>query len=332
MTNPVDTPSLASESLSLLTRAPMFAWASLLLAPSFMWGVPAGEVAWSADMVCMLRAIGSQHPDPKLRNPDHLAQRLCPRPFELRDYPSARSEIDAAPETWAGFFYVNARTHHIDAIVQGALREGVTQVVILGSGFDSRAYRFHSAHPAVRFFELDLPETIAAKKRRLRQAFICLHAQVTLAPIDFDRQSLDEVLPPLGYDTRRKTLFILEGVTMYISEAGTAATLAFVRRHAARGSRIVFDYLLREALAAEGSRFHGMEWAAAMLVERGEPFITGWTQREAAALAKAHGLEPADDLGSADLARHYLIGSDGRPDGQMLEGSRILEARLPGKA
>ncbi len=329
MPAPFITAPASRDTLAQLARAPLLTLACLLLAPSFVWGVPTGEVSWSADAVCMLRAIGSQHPDLRLRNRDQLAQRLCPRPFELRDYAAARSEIDAAPEDWAGFFYVNARTLHIDATVDHALRDGATQIVVLGAGFDSRAWRFHAAHPGVQFFELDLPETIAEKKRRLRQAFIELHDRVTLVPIDFERESLDEVLPPLGYDAQRKTLFIFEGVAMYISEPGTAATLEFVRSHSARGSRIVLDYLLRDALGAGNSRFFGVASTAAKLVERGEPLVTGWSEREAAALVRAHRLQRVEDLGSTELAQRYLIGSDGKLDGRILEGNRILEARLP---
>ena len=298
----------------------------MMLAPSFVWSVPSGAASWSADMVCMLRAIASQHPDPKLRNPDQLAQRLCPRPFELRDYASAREQFDAEPESWAGYYYVNARTHHIDASVERAVRDGATQVVILGAGFDSRAYRMHAAHPALQFYEVDLPAVIAAKKQRLAQAFIVPHERVTFAAVDFDRQTLDEVLPRLGYDRQRKTLFILEGVTMYISEAGSAATFDFVRRHSARGSRIVYDYLLRDALDGERHRYYGIVYSAERLAAHGEPFMTGWSEAEAAAFVAAHGLQLADDFGADELARRYLIGSDGRLDGRWLQGKRIIEA------
>jgi O-methyltransferase involved in polyketide biosynthesis len=53
---------------------------------------------------------------------------------------------------------------------------------------------------------------------------------VRYAPIDFDTQRLDEVLPPLGYDPKQRTFFILEGVTMYVVEAGNGATLDFIRQ------------------------------------------------------------------------------------------------------
>jgi methyltransferase (TIGR00027 family) len=321
-------PEPRDEPLRQLSRGPLIAFACLMLAPSYVWGVPAGQASWSAEMVCMLRAVASQHPDRKLRNADALAQRLCPRPFELRDYAAARERFDAAPEAWAGYYYVNARTHHIDAAVARAVRSGATQVVILGAGFDSRAYRMHAAHPALQFYEVDRPAVIAAKKQRLAQAFIVPHDRVTYAAIDFDRQRLDEVLPPLGYDARRKTLFILEGVTMYVSEAGSAATLAFVRRHSGRGSRIVYDYLLRDALDGERRRYYGMAYATDALAARGEPLITGWSEGEAAAFVAAQGLALVDDLGADELARRYLIGSDGRPDGRWLQGHRIVEARL----
>jgi methyltransferase (TIGR00027 family) len=316
-----------SEGLAALTRGPLFALACSLLAPSFVFGVPVGAVSWSADMVGMLRAIGSQNPDPRLRNPDHLAQRLCPRPFELRDYAAARRTFDADPEAWAGYFYVNARTRHVDASLQRALHDGATQVVILGAGFDSRAWRFHAGHPTVRFFEVDLPAMIAAKKRRLAQGFIALHDGVVLAAIDFSRQTLAALLP-LGYNPAQKTLFILEGVTMYIAEAACAATFDFVRRHAAPGSRIVYDYLLRDALGEGRSAFYGMDYAAQALTSHHEPLVTGWSEPQAAAFAMAHGLVVDADLDSDTLAERYLVGSDGRLDGRWLEGHRIVEASV----
>jgi methyltransferase (TIGR00027 family) len=319
----------SGDGLAQLTRGPLLAFACLMLAPSFVWGVPAGAAAWSADMVCMLRAIASQHPDALLRNPDTLAQRLCPRPFELRDYAAARAQFAAAPEAWAGYYYVNARTHHIDAAVERAVLDGASQVVILGAGFDSRAYRMHAAHPALQFYEVDLPAVVAAKKQRLAQAFIVPHERVAFAAVDFDRQTLADVLPRLGYDAQRKTLFILEGVTMYISEAGSGATLDFVRRHSGQGSRIVYDYLLRDALDGERERYHGIVYAARMLAAHGEPFTTGWSEPDAAAFAAAHGLQLIDDIGADDLAMRYLMGSDGRLDGRWLQGSRIIEARVP---
>jgi methyltransferase (TIGR00027 family) len=106
---------------------------------------------------------------------------------------------------------------------------------------------------------------------------------VTFVPIDFNSQSLEDVLIPAGFDTRAKSLFILEGVSMYIDPAGTAASLDSVARNSAPGSRIVFDYLLRDAIETRGALLYGMKSSFKVLAEHGEPLITGWTR---------HGLAP----------------------------------------
>ncbi|MEP6875847.1 MAG: SAM-dependent methyltransferase [Burkholderiales bacterium] len=305
----------------------LFAWLLLLIASASL-AVPPGEVSSSAETVCMLRAIGAQHPDPKLRNADTLASRFCPLPAEFATYEAARAAINLNPQQSAGFFYVNARTLHIDAMLLRAAREGTTQVVVLGAGFDSRAYRFAASQPQLHFFEVDLPDTLAAKKQRVIAALGALPPQVRYAAIDFDHQTLQDVLPPAGYDARLRTLFILEGVSMYISAQGTASTLQFIARHAAPGSRLVFDYALRRAIEGPREGLFGMTETFDALRARGEPMVTGWTQAEAASFVGANGLVLTDDLGSDQLTQRYLIGTDGQPDGRMLEGNRILDARV----
>lgn len=178
--------------------------------------VKPGAVSTTAEYVCYFRAIAAQRPDPKLRNPDGLADKLCPPNGQLpRPYEAARKFIDYSGETYAGYFYVNARTMYIDAALERAVEAGATQVVVLGAGFDSRAYRFHASHPRVRFFEVDLPAMVEEKKNRLIMVFGVVPDYVQYAPIDFDHERLEDVLPRLGYDSGRRTFFILEGVTMY---------------------------------------------------------------------------------------------------------------------
>ena len=289
-----------------------------------------GEVSITAQAVCAFRAVAAQHPDPKLRNPDDLAGQLCGRPTQLpQDYAEARRFIDNTGEQFAPYFFVNARTLYIDAALQRAAAEGATQVVVLGSGFDSRAYRFRKTHPGLQFYEVDLPATIEAKKQRLIGIFGAVPDYVRYAPIDFNTQTLEEVLPALGYDDGQRTFFILEGVTMYVNDVGNAATLRFIRTRSAPGSRVVYDYVLRRVIQG---RFDGM-YAAAMgalgVALAGEPYVTGWTPRGAAAFAKRQGLKVIEDLGTEELTQRYLTGTDGKPDGRMPDGHRILEAQVP---
>jgi methyltransferase (TIGR00027 family) len=68
-------------------------------------------------------------------------------------------------------YCVNARTKHMDAIVRAAVVDGAVQVVNLGAGYDSRAYRFRKTMPQVKFFEIELPAMVEEKKRRLERVF-----------------------------------------------------------------------------------------------------------------------------------------------------------------
>jgi hypothetical protein len=121
-----------------------------------------GQVSKTSIMVACHRAITARDPDPETRNPDYLAEKLLDaelmalvpacvdlkRPFEevMAEYTQRRAR---------SYFAVVARTKHIDQSLQASLAGGVRQVVILGAGLDSRAYRMGPDHKDVRFFEVD---------------------------------------------------------------------------------------------------------------------------------------------------------------------------------
>ncbi len=307
----------------LITAATFSFWS-----PCKAFAVPPGTVSWTAEAVCEFRAIAAQHPDPKLRGKDLLATKLC-HPVRLpREYQAARDVMDDNPEAYAGFFYVNARTHHIDAQLEKGAAEGVSQVVVLGAGFDSRAYRFHSSYPTLEFFEVDLPGTSSAKQQAVTRLLGQLPPFVHYAPVDFDTQSLESVLRGVGYDSRRKTLFILEGVSMYVNEAGNSATFEFIRRHSPSGSMVVYDYVLRQVVEGDYTGMYAAASTAKGLAAIGEPFVSGWSPEEAAEFASRHGLTVLEDLDARELTRRYLTGSDGKPDGRLPDWQRIIDAKL----
>jgi len=127
-----------------------------------------------------------------------------------------------------------ARTRFFDDQVLAAISAGVPQVVICGAGYDDRALRFRS--PGVRFFELDHPATQADKARRLR-AMGAL-GDVILAPADFTGDSADAVLDAAGHDAAQATLFLCEGLLIYLEQAVVRRLLAGLRSGAASGSSL----------------------------------------------------------------------------------------------
>jgi methyltransferase (TIGR00027 family) len=287
-----------------------------------------GEVSTTAEAVCGYRALAAQHPDPKLRNPDQLAAKLCRWRSPLpREYASARPLIDQG-ETYSAFFYVNARTHYIDAALKKAAADGATQAVVLGAGFDSRAYRFHASLPQVRFFEVDLPATIEAKKARVAEALGQLPDYVRYAPIDFNTQKLEDVLLPLGYDPKQRTFFLLEGVVMFVVEPGNAATFDFIRANSAPGSVVVYDYVLKQVIKGDTKNLYAAAYLAYSVERVGEPYVFGWTPPEAKAWVQKRGFQLVEDVDHKELTRRHLTGTDGRPDGRMHDWLRLVEARV----
>ena len=268
------------------------------------------------------------HPDPRLRGGDLLAAKFCGTLRLPRKYEAARDVIDESPESYAGFFYVNARTRHIDEQLKAAAREGVEQVLVLGAGFDSRAYRFHDVYPRLKFFEIDLPATTRAKQDAVIRVLGHLPQYVKYVAIDFDAQTLDSELPAAGYDPEKRSLFIIEGVTMYVNSAGNEAMFEFIRRHSPAGSRLVFDYILRQVVEGNYEGLYAARAEATGLAQIGEPLVTGWTPTEAHSLLQRHGLELIRDLDDGELTRRYLISSEGRPDGRLPNWMRVIDARV----
>lgn len=133
---------------------------------------------------------------------------------------------------------VTARTLCFDRILDRAL-SGAGQFVLLGAGYDTRAYA-PLAPDGVACFELDQPAVQALKRSNLRDAGIEAPG-VTFVPVDFGRDDVFEKLTGAGYDPARKTVFLWEGVTLYLREDDVRKTLRGVRERAAPGSVLVAD-------------------------------------------------------------------------------------------
>ena len=133
---------------------------------------------------------------------------------------------------------VIARTFYFDRVLARVL-PGVEQFVLLGAGYDTRAYG-PLVPDGVACFEVDHPRVQTLKRSNLRDAGIEAPG-VTFVAVDFSRDDAFEKLEASGYDPGRKTAFLWEGVTLYLSEDDVRKTLRGVREHAAPGSVLVAD-------------------------------------------------------------------------------------------
>jgi methyltransferase (TIGR00027 family) len=202
-------------------------------------------------------------------------------------------------------FHIVARSALAEAKLAEAVAErGVSQLVVLGAGFDTFAYRSPFAE-RLRVFEVDHPATQAWKCERLAAMGIAEERWPTFAGVDFERESFAERLAEAGFDPTRRTFVFWLGVSMYLTPRAIDATLAAAAGWPG-GGEIVFDYV--EPPKA-GMSEQGLA-ARAALAERvaaaGEPFTAGVEPETLHARLGELGYAAIEDLGSLELAEHFL--------------------------
>ncbi len=140
--------------------------------------------------------------------------------------------------------YMIARTAYFDRVFSAALGDQIPQIVLLGAGYDSRAYRYSRLNRASRIMELDIAPTQNRKRECLKRAKIEIPERVAFVPIDFAKESIQDALAKAGYETQKRTLFIWEGVTYYLDARAVDETLTFVSQCTNKESAIALDYVV----------------------------------------------------------------------------------------
>jgi len=209
------------------------------------------QSSFTAEGIALIRALESSKP---------ADQRVCNDPLAWQ-FINPAFRVLGRFFSWYGhkrspgvYEFLVARARYFDDYVRACLDDGLEQLVILGAGYDSRAYRLELLEGRVRVFEVDHPATQQVKLAKLTKIFGSLPSHVVYVPIDFDRETLEQRLCASGYDRQLKTLFTWEGVTYYISAEAVDNTLAFVVQNSGPGSSIVFDYMYATALTTARRR------------------------------------------------------------------------------
>ncbi|MFE9610859.1 class I SAM-dependent methyltransferase [Streptomyces sp. NPDC006012] len=127
------------------------------------------------------------------------------------------------------------RAPYFDRLLLDAIAAGTRQVVNLGAGYDDRALRFRGS--GVQFFDLDLPDLITDKARRL-EALDTDISCVTLAAVNFATDDVADVLAGAGHDAQQPTLFIGEHLVLFLQPGDVERLLAGVSSRAAKGSTL----------------------------------------------------------------------------------------------
>jgi methyltransferase (TIGR00027 family) len=248
--------------------------------------------------------------------------RLVDDPYGLRFARVARALLGgagaerrgrwAAPLWMRGYLrrfavYMQLRTRVIDDDVGAFAAGGGRQLVLLGAGFDCRAWRL-AALAGVTVFEVDHPAT-QAKKRSI-MASDRAPARVVFVPWDFEHEPLSALPARLkreGHDDRSPTMTILEGVVMYLSEPALDATFACVAAYSAPGSPLAITYMDRELIDRRSTGF-AFRHAAVRIF--GEPFRSAFDPAELPAWLRDRHFRLDRDESAAEAGTR-LLGLDG---------------------
>ncbi len=181
--------------------------------------------------------------------------------------------------------YLEARTSFFDRSVTSAIDRGVRQIVVGAAGYDGRSLRY--AKPGVRWFEVDHPATQRDKLARLKRLGIDA-AEVRFVAADFTRDPVAARLREAGLDPDVPSLFLLEGVAVYLEPAVLENVLDQLRQVAAPGSELVISAAVSRPADASRARFE------AAVAAMGEPVRSTFMAGQAEDLLARTGWRAAD--------------------------------------
>jgi len=274
--------------------------------------------------MCLARAASYKDKRECYSGPDDIAYILIPPFFKL-----------LLKSTWLmkplirlfyskGMYeYVIARTKYVDAVFIQALKRGFDQVAILGAGLDSRALRFQRLNQGTKIFELDAPITQQEKLKAYRAKKLSVPDNLIFVPMDFNKDILAEKIEQAGFITSMKTLFIMEGVTMYLSAEAVDSTFRFISDVSGTGSLVVFDYIYSGVIRGE-NRYFGEKDAAKRVAKLGEAWTFALEEKEVESFLDKYNIQLQDHSRAQDLENRYFKNSKGVQEGKINGTHAIL--------
>ncbi len=219
-----------------------------------------------------------------------------PLAVAILDADPAELAARAAAEPWQRVmrFFIAARARVAEeALAESIAARGVRQLVVLGAGFDTLAYR-HGFGADLAMFEVDHPATQIWKRQRLAEAGIAEPPQLRFVAVDFERDRLLDRLAASGFDPMARSFFLWLGVVPYLGEAAIRATLDMIGGLPG-GGEVAFDYAdPPDTLPPDQRARH--EARAARVAALGEPFLSYFDPPDLHAQLRATGLTHVEDL------------------------------------
>ena len=270
------------------------------------------ERSKTAETIAVVRMSESRKPED---------ERICYDPHAIRFISQAVLDFAAHnPEKYKAFVARNerlvpgasnsivARVRYFDDVVKASINDGLEQLVILGAGYDTRAYRIEGLSK-IKVFEVDHPATQSIKIEKITEIFSSLHDHVTYVPTDLEVDKFGQRLLESGYNKSLKTLFIMEGILMYLSPEIVEEILSFIVHNSGKGSAILFDYIPLSVVEGTCELEAGQNWRKGVM-EVGEPFLFGINDGEIQSFLVQRGFTKIKNTTSEDYKKAYFNGKN----------------------
>lgn len=248
--------------------------------------------------------------------------RIFRDPLALRivgaDAQSLRGEAD--PTTSGLRRFIAARQRFAEDSLADARRRGLRQLVILGAGLDTYAYRSDATDLSI--FEVDHPATQAWKRKLLADAAIAIPDALTFVPVDFERDSLARSLRDGGFDETHRSFFTWLGVVPYLTRPALMATLGYITALGG-GAEVVFDYTNPPSSIADPTRRAALATVNERVAALGEVVRSEFETQGLHEDLRVLGFRMIEDLGPGGIAARFF----GAPSGSGADrGPHLLRA------
>ncbi|MDR2236357.1 MAG: class I SAM-dependent methyltransferase [Chryseobacterium sp.] len=217
---------------------------------------------------------------------------------------------------------VVARSRLMEDLVIREYEKGIRQYVILGAGLDTFAQRRAETTSQLQIFEIDQPETLAWKQKRLSETGFGIPGNLHFVPVDFEVSSWWDELVQAGFNPEEPSVIVSTGVTLYLTSTAILSTLKQISTLAPGSTLAMSFYLPIELLEEEDQPMQEIAEKGAR--EAGTPFVSFFTPEEVLSLAQTAGFPYTQIMTTDHIRRLYF--SD-RTDGlQPASGELFLIA------
>ncbi|MDH3510054.1 MAG: class I SAM-dependent methyltransferase [Gammaproteobacteria bacterium] len=235
-----------------------------------------GRHSYMAESSAYLRAVHMVlDGEPKILN-DPLAAKLLGPGLDAK-IAADQERLTSKPLIKARALII-MRSRYVEDELLAAIDRGVTQYVILGAGLDTSPYM--SGHPAekLRTYEVDHPDTQKLKLERLAEAGVQMPENLRHVPVDFERESLAEVLAGAGFDPNQPAFFSWLGVSYYLRLESVLDVFKYVAS-VAPSSQLVFDFVMADSALGEAER-KAIARITAFVEKYSEPWFSRFEPQE----------------------------------------------------